>query len=130
MCRTWRQQETTMSLMWLLLQKRVSIPTSCVRTFVDFLVHDNVELRKVAFSYFSIDFAYLTLCRLLKKALQPFVVYKSHLEYTSKRHSTRFFNDLSISINVVQVIAMTISGSPSMTTSHLHLNNNGKKLVS
>ncbi|CAF3510050.1 unnamed protein product, partial [Rotaria sp. Silwood2] len=45
---TWRQQETTMSLMWLLLQKRVPIPLSCVRTFVDFLVHDNVELRKIA----------------------------------------------------------------------------------
>ncbi|CAF2247747.1 unnamed protein product, partial [Rotaria magnacalcarata] len=45
---TWRQQETTMSLMWLLLQKRVPIPSSCIRTFVDFLVHDNVELRKIS----------------------------------------------------------------------------------
>ncbi|CAF5111576.1 unnamed protein product, partial [Rotaria sp. Silwood1] len=45
---TWRQQETTMSLMWLLLQKRVPIPLPCVQTFVDFLVHDNVELRKIA----------------------------------------------------------------------------------
>ncbi|CAF3500880.1 unnamed protein product, partial [Rotaria sp. Silwood1] len=45
---TWRQQETTMSLMWLLLQKRVPIPLPCIQTFVDFLVHDNVELRKIA----------------------------------------------------------------------------------
>ncbi|CAF3366761.1 unnamed protein product [Rotaria socialis] len=52
---TWRQQETTMSLMWLLLQKRVPIPSSCIRTFVDFLVHDNVELRKGLFRNFGLD---------------------------------------------------------------------------
>ncbi|CAF3918247.1 unnamed protein product, partial [Rotaria sp. Silwood1] len=45
---TWRQQETTMSLMWLFLQKRVPIPLPCIQTFVDFLVYDNVELRKIA----------------------------------------------------------------------------------
>ncbi|CAF3944922.1 unnamed protein product, partial [Rotaria sp. Silwood1] len=37
-----------MAFIWLLLQKSVSIPLSCIRTFVDFLVHDNIELRKIA----------------------------------------------------------------------------------
>ena len=45
--RTWGQQKITMSLICLLLQKHVPIPLSCIRTFVDFLVHDNIELRKV-----------------------------------------------------------------------------------
>ncbi|CAF4971511.1 unnamed protein product, partial [Rotaria sp. Silwood1] len=45
---TWRQQEMAMAFIWLLLQKSVSIPLSCIRTFVDFLVHDNIELRKIA----------------------------------------------------------------------------------
>ncbi|CAF4273501.1 unnamed protein product, partial [Rotaria magnacalcarata] len=45
---TWRQQEMTMAFIWLLLQKRVPMPSSCIRTFVDFLVHDNVELRKIS----------------------------------------------------------------------------------
>ncbi|CAF4504295.1 unnamed protein product, partial [Rotaria socialis] len=45
---TWRQQEMAMAFIWLLLQKRVPIPSSCIRTFVDFLVHDNVELRKIS----------------------------------------------------------------------------------
>ncbi|CAF3512541.1 unnamed protein product, partial [Rotaria sordida] len=45
---TWRQQEMAMAFIWLLLQKRIPVPSSCIRTFVDFLVHDNVELRKIA----------------------------------------------------------------------------------
>jgi hypothetical protein len=45
--RTWRQQEMTIAFLWLLLQKRIPLPSSCVRTFVDFLIHDNTELRKV-----------------------------------------------------------------------------------
>jgi hypothetical protein len=36
-----------MAFIWLLLQRRVPIPSSCIRTFVDFLIHDNIELRKV-----------------------------------------------------------------------------------
>ncbi|CAF2908164.1 unnamed protein product, partial [Rotaria sp. Silwood2] len=45
---TWRQQEMAMAFIWLLLQNRVPIPPPCIRTFVDFLVHDNIELRKIA----------------------------------------------------------------------------------
>jgi hypothetical protein len=47
MFRTWKQQKITMSFLCLLLQKYVPIPSSCIRTFVDFLIHDNIELRKV-----------------------------------------------------------------------------------
>ncbi|UJR35822.1 hypothetical protein I4U23_028569 [Adineta vaga] len=45
---TWRQQEMTMAFIWLLLQRPIALPSSCIRTFVDFLVHDNVELRKIS----------------------------------------------------------------------------------
>ncbi|CAF1622524.1 unnamed protein product, partial [Adineta ricciae] len=45
---TWRQQEMTMAFIWLLLQRRIPIPASCIRTFVAFLIHDNVELRKIS----------------------------------------------------------------------------------
>ncbi|CAF1489476.1 unnamed protein product, partial [Rotaria sordida] len=45
---TWGQHQISMSLMCLLLQKRVPIPLSCIRTLVDFIVHDNIELRKYA----------------------------------------------------------------------------------
>ena len=34
---------------WLLLQRRIPIPASCIRTYVDFLIHDDIELRKVCF---------------------------------------------------------------------------------
>jgi hypothetical protein len=44
---TWTQQKITMTLLCLLLQKNVSMPLSCVKTFVDFLVHENIKLRKV-----------------------------------------------------------------------------------
>ncbi|CAF3935100.1 unnamed protein product [Rotaria sordida] len=46
--KTWGQHQISMSLMCLLLQKRVPIPLSCIRTLVDFIVHDNIELRKYA----------------------------------------------------------------------------------
>ncbi|CAF3248683.1 unnamed protein product [Rotaria sp. Silwood2] len=42
----WGQQKMTMSFLCLLLQKYVPIPSSCIRTFVQFLVHDNSELRQ------------------------------------------------------------------------------------
>ena len=35
------------SLLYLLLQKDAPTPLSCIRIFVDFLVHENPELRKV-----------------------------------------------------------------------------------
>ncbi|CAF3638419.1 unnamed protein product, partial [Rotaria sp. Silwood1] len=46
--RTWKQQKSIMPLLCLLLQKNVSIPHSCIQTFVDFLIHDNMELRQCA----------------------------------------------------------------------------------
>ncbi|CAF5124368.1 unnamed protein product, partial [Rotaria sp. Silwood1] len=45
---TWGQQKIAMSFMGLILQKQVPIPLSCIRTFVNFTVHDNIELRKYA----------------------------------------------------------------------------------
>ncbi|CAF0736207.1 unnamed protein product [Didymodactylos carnosus] len=59
---TWRQQEMTMSFMWLLLQRRVPLPLPCIKTFVDLLVHDNVELRKIA------EEGVAAFCRLQKPA--------------------------------------------------------------
>lgn len=45
--RTWRQQEMAIAFTWLLLQRRIPIPASCIRTYADFLIHDDIELRKV-----------------------------------------------------------------------------------
>ncbi|CAF4464691.1 unnamed protein product [Rotaria sp. Silwood2] len=45
---TWGQQKITISLLCLLLQKFVPLSSSCIETFVDFLVHDNIELRRYA----------------------------------------------------------------------------------
>ncbi|CAF4174719.1 unnamed protein product [Rotaria sp. Silwood2] len=44
----WKQQTISMSFMCLLLQKQIPIPLSCIRTFVNYLIHDNMELRKYA----------------------------------------------------------------------------------
>ncbi|CAF0768198.1 unnamed protein product [Adineta steineri] len=57
---TWRQQKMAISLLRLLLQKHVPIPSLCIKTFVDFLVHDNIELRECATK------AIAALCRLQK----------------------------------------------------------------
>ncbi|CAF3979958.1 unnamed protein product, partial [Rotaria sordida] len=45
---TWKQQKAIMSLLCLLLQKHIPISHSCIQTFVDFLIDDNMELRKCA----------------------------------------------------------------------------------
>ncbi|CAF1377542.1 unnamed protein product [Rotaria sp. Silwood1] len=45
---TWGQQKITISFLCLLLQKFVPISSSCIETFVEFLVHDNIELRRYA----------------------------------------------------------------------------------
>ncbi|CAF1134879.1 unnamed protein product [Rotaria sordida] len=45
---TWGQQKIAIGLLCLLLQKFVPISSSCIETFVDFLVHDNIELRRYA----------------------------------------------------------------------------------
>ncbi|CAF5051949.1 unnamed protein product, partial [Rotaria sp. Silwood1] len=50
----------TISLLYLLLQNCVPIPSSCIRTFMDFLVHDNIELRKHA------EKSIAAICRLKK----------------------------------------------------------------
>ncbi|CAF1508051.1 unnamed protein product [Didymodactylos carnosus] len=57
---TWRQQEMAMSFMEILLQRRVPLPLSCVKIMIDLLVHDNVELRKIA------EESVTALCRLQK----------------------------------------------------------------
>ncbi|CAF0737581.1 unnamed protein product [Adineta steineri] len=57
---TWGQQKMAISLLRLLLQKHVPIPSLCIKTFVDFLVHDNIELRECATK------AIAALCRLQK----------------------------------------------------------------
>ncbi|CAF3716099.1 unnamed protein product [Rotaria sp. Silwood1] len=57
---TWKQQKISMSFMCLLLQKQISIPLSCIRTFVNYLIHDNMELRKYAIM------GMIALCRLQK----------------------------------------------------------------
>ncbi|CAF3616295.1 unnamed protein product [Rotaria sordida] len=45
---TWGQQKIAIGLLCLLLQKFVPISSSCIETFVGFLVHDNIELRRYA----------------------------------------------------------------------------------
>ncbi|CAF0841748.1 unnamed protein product [Rotaria sordida] len=45
---TWRQQETAMAFLCLLLQRQIPIPSSCIQTSVNLLVHDHSELRKYA----------------------------------------------------------------------------------
>ncbi|CAF3301587.1 unnamed protein product, partial [Rotaria sp. Silwood2] len=57
---TWKQQKIAISLLYLLLQNRVPIPSSCIRIFMDFLVHDNIELRKHA------EKSITAICRLQK----------------------------------------------------------------
>ncbi|CAF4543599.1 unnamed protein product, partial [Rotaria sp. Silwood2] len=57
---SWKQQQTTMSLMCHLFQKQVPILHCCIRTCIDLLVHDNVELRKYAVK------SIVAICRLQK----------------------------------------------------------------
>ncbi|CAF4684970.1 unnamed protein product [Rotaria sp. Silwood1] len=57
---TWGQKKMAMSFLCLLLQKHVSIPSSCIETCLNFLIHDNIELRKHAVK------AIAAFCRLQK----------------------------------------------------------------
>jgi hypothetical protein len=50
MSRTCRQQIITMTFIIFLFQKQVQIPLSSIRLVVDFLVHENIDIRKVCIS--------------------------------------------------------------------------------
>ena len=58
--------------MWLLLQKRVPIPLSCIRTFVDFLIHDNVELRKVWYWEFFKSLSSVSFIKISEEGIAAF----------------------------------------------------------
>ncbi|CAF4481758.1 unnamed protein product, partial [Rotaria socialis] len=58
--RTWKQQQVAMSMMFHLFQKYIPMSYSCIRTCVDLLVHDNVELREYAIKSIA------AICRLQK----------------------------------------------------------------
>ncbi|UJR24623.1 hypothetical protein I4U23_005997 [Adineta vaga] len=45
---TAKQQKMIMSLIIIILQKQMTIPVLCIDRFLDFLIHENVELRKCA----------------------------------------------------------------------------------
>ncbi|CAF2134732.1 unnamed protein product [Rotaria magnacalcarata] len=57
---TWKQQQVAMSMMFHLFQKYIPMSCSCIRTCVDLLVHDNVELREYAIKSIA------AICRLQK----------------------------------------------------------------
>ncbi|CAF1141433.1 unnamed protein product [Adineta ricciae] len=57
---TWGQEKIAMSFLHLLLRKDVPLSASCVKTCVDFLIHDNAELREYAFKIMT------TFCRIQK----------------------------------------------------------------
>ncbi|CAF0976267.1 unnamed protein product [Adineta steineri] len=57
---TWKEQEITLSLLCDLRQNRVPMPLSCIETFLDCLIHDHVEIRKLAI------IGIISLCRLQK----------------------------------------------------------------
>ncbi|CAF1560656.1 unnamed protein product [Rotaria magnacalcarata] len=57
---TCRQQIMTMTFILFLLQKQLPIPLSCIRTIVDFLIHENIDIRKIAEKCVS------ALCRIQK----------------------------------------------------------------
>ncbi|CAF1001262.1 unnamed protein product [Rotaria sordida] len=57
---SWRQQEMAMSFLCLLLQRYVPVPSSCIHTCIDLLVHDHIELRKYAIQSIA------AICRLQK----------------------------------------------------------------
>jgi hypothetical protein len=50
MFRTSRQQIITMTFIIFLFQKQVQIPLSSVRLVVDYLIHENIDIRKVCSS--------------------------------------------------------------------------------
>ncbi|CAF1032534.1 unnamed protein product [Adineta steineri] len=57
---TWKEQEITLSLLCNLRQNRVPMPLSCIETFLDCLIHDHIEIRKLTIK------AIVSLCRLQK----------------------------------------------------------------
>ncbi|CAF1412458.1 unnamed protein product, partial [Adineta steineri] len=57
---TWKEQEITLSLLCDIRQNRVPMPLSCIETFLDCLIHDHIEIRKVSIK------AVISLCRLQK----------------------------------------------------------------
>ncbi len=122
MFRTWKQQKITMSFLCLLLQKYVPIPSSCIRTFVDFLIHDNIELRKVG-EEIGVKFFLFDWFSMPQKVLQQFVVCKNHRESSWKNLSMKF---VVLRLFLIRVI---IYGSQSMVINHQKHKSNGKKLV-
>ncbi|CAF2108179.1 unnamed protein product [Rotaria magnacalcarata] len=60
---SWGQKKIGMFLLCLILQKDVPIPFACINTCLDFLIHDNIELRKHAVK------AIAAFCRLQKLPL-------------------------------------------------------------
>ncbi|CAF3971108.1 unnamed protein product [Rotaria sp. Silwood2] len=57
---TCRQQIIIMTFILFLFQKQVQIPLSCIRILVDFLVHENIDIRKISEQCIS------ALCRIQK----------------------------------------------------------------
>ncbi|CAF4197699.1 unnamed protein product [Rotaria sp. Silwood2] len=57
---TCRQQIIKMTFISFLFQKQVPIPLSCIRIVVDFLIHENIDIRKIAEQCIS------ALCRIQK----------------------------------------------------------------
>ncbi|CAF4657490.1 unnamed protein product [Rotaria sp. Silwood1] len=57
---TCRQQIITMTFILFLFQKQVQIPLSCIRIVVEFLIHENIDIRKIAEQCVS------ALCRIQK----------------------------------------------------------------
>ncbi|CAF2652171.1 unnamed protein product [Rotaria sp. Silwood2] len=55
-----RQQILIMAFIPFLLQRQIQIPLSCIRILVDFLIHENLDIRKIAEQCIS------TLCRIQK----------------------------------------------------------------
>ena len=120
----------TIAFIWLLLQKRVPIPSSCIHTIVDFLVHDNVELRKVFIGYANNShIPIIFVPRSPRNPLLLSVACRNHRASFWRKHSIRSFTVPSTQPSAVPAIEMTISGWPSMTTSLPHHSKNGKRPV-
>ncbi|CAF1230867.1 unnamed protein product [Adineta steineri] len=57
---TWKEQKITLSLLCNLRQNRVPMPLSCIETFLDCLIHDHIEIRRLAI------IGIISICRLQK----------------------------------------------------------------
>ncbi|CAF3152333.1 unnamed protein product [Rotaria sp. Silwood2] len=60
---TWKQQQIAMLLMTYAFEKHIPILNCCIQTFVDLLIHDNIEFRKLAVNIIA------GVCRLQKPKL-------------------------------------------------------------